>query len=88
MSSPDEKLEAAPVKPPRKPRVLRLNAILALPMLLLPAWALYFFMIDGVAREQVLAQALGVSGEGAQADVDNVTFSIFGPKLRIEGLKT
>ncbi len=88
MSLPVETTAQAPAKPVRKPRILRLNAILALPILLVPAWALYFFMIDGVAREQVLAQALSVSGEGAQAEVEDVTFSIFGPKLSITGLRT
>ena len=87
MSSSDNKTEAAPALK-RAPGLLRIKAILAVPILLVPAWVLYFFMIDGVAREQVLSQALSVSGEGAQAEVEDVTFSIFGPKLNIVGLKT
>ncbi len=87
MSSSDNKTQAAPT-PAKPPGFLRIKAILAVPILLVPAWLLYFFMIDGVAREQVLAQALSVSGEGAQAEVEDVTFSIIGPKLHIVGLKT
>ncbi len=87
MSSSDNKTEAAPV-PGKAPGFLRVKALLAVPILLVPALLLYFFMIDGVAREQVLSQALSVSGDSAQAEVEEVTFSIFGPKLHIVGLKT
>ena len=72
---------------PKKVRLLRLNAIMALPILILPALLAYYFMIDGVVREQVLAQSVSLAGYNGNAEVESVSFTIFGPKLRISELR-
>ena len=74
-------------KPARPARFLRLNAIFALPVLIVPALLAYYFMIDGAVREQVLAQSVDLAGYKGQAEVEEVTFSIFGPKLTVRELR-
>ncbi len=85
--------EAAPVAPetaaeatPRKVRFLRLKAAIALPILFGAAALTYWFMIDGIIRDQLLAGARTYAGANGESEVANVSFSIFGPKLRVENL--
>lgn len=77
--------DAIPLKKRAKP--LRLKAAVAFPMLFLVSGLCYFFMIDGILADQLVAQAQSYAGEHGQAEVGKVRFSIFGPKLHIENLR-
>ncbi|MCA8917703.1 MAG: hypothetical protein KDB32_01335 [Planctomycetes bacterium] len=80
---------AVDVEAPPKKRVkpLRLKAAVVLPLLFGVSSLAYFFMIDGILADQLVVQAQSYAGEHGQAEVGNVSFSIFGPKLRIENLR-
>lgn len=80
--------ETAPVAPVRtKKRLLRLQAAVALPLLLGAAALAYWFMIDGIVRDALLSQSISYAGKGGNAEVEKVSFTIFGPKLKVEQLR-
>jgi len=84
----DDVVEAAEdALPKRKVKPLRLKAAVTLPLLFGVAAICYFFMIDGVLEDQLVAQAKSYAGEHGQAEVDHVSFSIFGPKIHVENLR-
>lgn len=70
----------------KKVRFLRLKAAVALPILFVAAALTYWFMVDGIIRDQLLSGAKLYAGENGASEVANVSFSIFGPKLRVENL--
>ncbi|MCZ7606058.1 MAG: hypothetical protein M5U25_08275 [Planctomycetota bacterium] len=80
---------AAEVVPdaPKRAGPLRLKAAVTLPLLFGAAALAYWFMIDDILAEQLVAQAKTYAGEHGEAEVANVRFSIFGPQLRIENLR-
>lgn len=83
MSSSDKPAE----KPSARQGPLRLKAIVLLPGLLLAAGLVYWFTIDDILAEQLVAAAAASAGENGEAKVDNVSFSIFGPKLTVRELR-
>ncbi|MCG3185273.1 MAG: hypothetical protein ICCCNLDF_03472 [Planctomycetes bacterium] len=80
---------AAEVVPdaPKRAGPLRLKAAVTLPLLLGAAALAYWFMIDDILADQLVAQAKTYAGEHGEAEVAKVRFSIFGPQLRIENLR-
>lgn len=87
MSSSDKPDTKPEPKPPAKQGPLRLRAVVLLPGLLLAAGLVYWFMIDDVLAEQLVAVARTTAGENGEAEVDNVSFSIIGPKLTVRNLR-
>ncbi len=81
------KTEAPKLETPKRAGPLRLKAVVLLPGLLLIAGLVYFFTIDGVLADQLVAAARLSAGENGQAEVDSVSFSIFGPKLTVRDLR-
>lgn len=79
--------EAQKPEAPKHAGPLRLKAVVLLPGLLLIAGLVYFFTIDGVLADQLVAAAKLSAGENGEAEVDNVSFSIFGPKLTVRDLR-
>jgi hypothetical protein len=86
MSSSDEPA-AVEAPQPKRARLLRLKAVVLLPLLFVIAAVCYWLMIDDILAEQLVAQAKSFSGEGGEAEVEQVRFSIFGPKLRVVNLR-
>lgn len=85
---PDTVPEAGPApKPAVKHGVLRLKTAVALPLLFGVAAICYWLFIDGVVRDQLLAQSISYAGKGGNAEVERVSFSIFGPQLKVEKLR-
>ena len=82
--SSSEQTEASRNRAP----LLRLRAAIALPLLLGAAALAYWLLVDGVVRDLLLEQNVSYAGKGGNSEVGNVSFSIFGPKLRIEKLET
>jgi hypothetical protein len=80
---------AAEVVPdaPKRAGPLRLKAAVTLPLLFGAAALAYWFMIDDILAEQLVAQAKTYAGEHGEAEVAKVRFSIFGPQVRIENLR-
>lgn len=72
---------------PKKPGLLRLKAAVALPLLFGAAALAYWLFVDGMVRDQLIAQSISYAGKGGNAEVENVTFSIFGPQLRVTKLR-
>lgn len=68
---------------PKRAAVLRLKAAVILPLLVAVASGVYFFTIDGIIAGQLVAQGTRYAGEGGEARVGEVSFSIFGPKLTV-----
>ena len=71
---------------PERRGFLRLKAILAMPLVLGVAALAYGLTIDDVLAEQLTAGAASVAGDGGSASVGGVSFSIFGPSIRITEL--
>lgn len=67
--------------------MLRLKAAVALPLLLGVAALVYWLFIDGMVRDQLIAQSISYAGKGGNAEVERVSFSIFGPQLKVEKLR-
>jgi len=67
--------------------MLRLKAAVALPLLLGAAVLCYWFMVDGLIRDQLISQSISYAGKGGNAEVEHVSFSMFGPQLKIEKLR-
>ena len=66
--------------------LLRLKAAVVLPLLFGAAALAYYFLIDGIIADQLTMQARSYAGEGGIAEVDHVSFSIFGPSLTVREL--
>lgn len=86
--SSSEQPQPEPKPAPKKPGVLRLKAAVALPLLFGAAALAYWLFVDGMVRDQLVAQSISYAGKGGNAEVENVTFSIFGPQLKVSKLRT
>jgi hypothetical protein len=78
--------ESSPPEP-RKAGPLRLKAVVLLPGLIGIGCLAYYFTIDGVVADSLVAAAVAAAGEEGQAEVEHVSFSIFGPKLTVRELR-
>ncbi|MCC6464491.1 MAG: hypothetical protein IT463_04035 [Planctomycetes bacterium] len=85
MSSSVPQPEAAPAA--LKVSFFRWKAVVLVPALLAAGAVGYWFMIDDVLREQLLAQTQTYAGENGFSSVEEVRFSVFGPKLHVTRLR-
>ncbi|MCC6574549.1 MAG: hypothetical protein IT462_12260 [Planctomycetes bacterium] len=72
--------------PPKRVGFLRLKAVIGLPLVIGIALLVYNFTIDGAVKDFLVAQGAGMAGYAGKASVDEVKFSIFGPKLYVKNL--
>jgi ribosomal protein L11 len=74
------------VVPGAKTSIIRMKAAAGIPFLLAAFSVAYFFSIDDILAEQMIAQS-AASVDNGQSSLDALEFSIIGPKLELNNFK-